>query len=78
MAMVAADAPREEKQKWLMRPFDWAYNVSFFGAFFGFIYWHFGAFDTKYLAVALCAALAVVFALLLWGFRRLHVATGGG
>lgn len=77
MAMVSADAPREAKQEWLMRPFDWAYNVSFFGAFFGFVYWYLGEFEAKYLVLPLCAALAAIFVLLLWGFKRLDVATRG-
>ncbi len=77
MAMVAADAPREEKQEWLMRPFNWAYSVSFFGAFYGIVYWYFVDSDAKYLVPPLCAALAVTFSLILWGFKRLDIATRG-
>ncbi len=74
MAMVAAGATREEKQEWLKRPFNWAYNVSFFAAFFGSIYWWLGDFDTKLLVPPLCAALAGIFGLLLWGFKRMSIA----
>lgn len=74
MAMVAADAPREEKQEWLMRPFNWAYSVAWFSMFFGFVHWYFNAFDDRYLALGLIAACAVIFGLLLWGFQRLNVA----
>jgi hypothetical protein len=73
--MIAATATREQKQAWLMRPFNWASNVSWFSATFGAVYYLFGLVDVRIIAIGLVAALAANAALLLWGFSRMHRAT---
>ena len=76
MATVAATASREDKQKWLMRPFNWASNLSWFAACLGPVYYCLGV-NSDVLILGLIAAMAVISGLLLWGFRRMYIATGG-
>lgn len=77
MATIAASATREDKQKWLMRPFNWASNVAYFCAIFGAVYYWFGLVNDRILVPGLLAALTLTAVLLLWGFRRMHLATRG-
>lgn len=78
MATIAADAKREDRVKWLMRPFNWAYNSVGMGCLYVLL--HFldkGSIGTQLSLYAAVATIPVTFVLLLWGFRRMHLATRG-
>jgi hypothetical protein len=73
--MIAATATREEKQKWLMRPIEWASSVAWFSSTFGVVYYSFGLASDRLIIFALIAALVANSALLIWGISRMHRAT---
>jgi hypothetical protein len=78
MAAIAASATREEKQDWLMRPFKWAYNSVGMGCLYVLL--HFldkGSIGTHLSLYAAVATIPITFGLLLWGFRRVHLAARG-
>ena len=67
---AAAHGVREEKLKWLLRPVEWASTLSFLGAASGFVYWYYGIYSAETVVIALCVALGVNAALLLWAVAR--------
>lgn len=69
MSVSALDT-REDKLKWLLRPTQWASSLSFFGAIFGFVFWHYGIYSAETLVIALGAALGVNAVLLFWAVAR--------
>ncbi len=73
MAMVAAGATKEEKQAWLKRPFDLAYDAACFGGILTASTYYEPMFRSASVAFAM-ASLMAIFGLLLWGFRRMSIA----
>lgn len=74
---IAAHETREEKLKWLLQPVEWASNVAFFGAVFGFVFWYFEIYGATTLIVALVAMLALIAGLLIWASARISNAARG-
>jgi hypothetical protein len=74
---MAALRTRDDKLKWLLRPFDWAFDIAFFGCFFGAVYCYFGLASPTVLQWTLIGALGVIGPLLLWGTARLSNAARG-
>jgi hypothetical protein len=73
---IAATATRQEKEKWLTRPIDWAWNSSFFGGCMGLLMWLNGVETGYVLTIAIgsniCAAV-----LLGWAVKRITNAARG-
>ncbi len=78
MTTIASHATREEKQTWLLRPFDWALKIAAYAAVAGLVFWYEGKLRPGDLALTLVVVNAVVFGLLAWGVRRLMAVTRGG
>lgn len=74
---IAATATREDKEKWLLRPFEWAWRISFGVTFFGVLFFFEGKVPLSQLSGILLTALAMVSVLLIFGIRRLMNATRG-
>ena len=74
---IAATATREDKQKWLLRPFDWAWRLSFGVSFFGLFFFFEGKVPLGQLSGILLTALVIISCLLMWGVRRFLNATRG-
>lgn len=75
---IAANATKEDKIEWLLKPINWAYSMSFFAAIFGTVYCFYGIYDdAKVVAYLLAATLAVNVGLLLWAISRIREATSG-
>lgn len=74
MAVVSSTATREEKEKWLFRPLNWAYDVAVSGVIVGGLPFAFGDANSKVAAVILIACLVAVSGLILWGISRISKA----
>jgi hypothetical protein len=72
MATVAASATKEEKENWLLRPFEWASNVCLLGfmAAIGMLFDK--ALEAKIELVILLIVMATSMGLITWGLRRLQ------
>lgn len=78
MSDVAAHSTRE-KEKWLVRPINWASNVAFFSFVFGAVYYWYGFFEDRTLIISLVIAMGIASVLLFWGYVRiLNAARGRG
>lgn len=76
---IAAFETREEKEKRLLRPLDWACSVVFFSFVFGALFWFEGKIDRTVLAGFLVIGMGAASALLLWAkIRILNAARGRG
>jgi hypothetical protein len=77
MSVEALDT-REDKIKWITRPFCWAYDLAWFLCLCGIAPWYFGdVMPYSYLCAILFAGLATIAGLLLWGIARVtNVARG--
>lgn len=74
---IATTATREDKEKWLLRPVDWAWSLSCYAAFFGIFFYFEGVMPIEELCVLLLVAITMIAGMLLWGIRRLmNVARG--
>ena len=70
MTAIAAWQTREEKEKWLLRPVDWASCVAMFGGFMTLAMLYAGVERPTVLCVAIGANI-VTFVLLTWGIARI-------
>jgi hypothetical protein len=71
---IAATASREDKTNWLLRPFEWAFTVSWYAACFGIaIYWT-GKAHEFHLLEWMVASTVVISGLMIWGIRRMKEA----
>ncbi len=77
MSVISASATREEKRTWLTRPIEWAGNITFFTALFGFVFLLEGQIDLKLIAYGAVIALAIAAGLLIWGLARISRASRG-
>ncbi len=73
---IAAHETREDKLKWLQRPFDWALNVCWFSFALGLALYLEGRTPLEYICVALIAALGIACGLAFWGLHRMSYAAG--
>lgn len=76
MAVTARHA-REDKLKWLLRPFEWALSVCVYPALLVGMMWFDGKLPWRDAAVILFAALVIAAGLVLWGIRRMTNAARG-
>lgn len=77
MSDVAAYATRDDKEKWLMRPLNWAMHVVLFSFIFGAFFWFEGKIDSSALAIGLVVSMGVASGLLFWAVRRILNAARG-
>lgn len=68
---MAETMTREDKEKWLLRPLQWAWQTCIAAVIFIALIGHDGKADAQSLLVIASAALAVVTCLLLWGIMRI-------
>lgn len=74
---IAAYDSREEKFKWLIRPFQWAFSVTLMTALFGFSLATDPTINDDIVIAGLIAALGGIAGILLWGVIRLRAAYEG-
>ena len=74
---VAALETREDKLKWLMRPFHWAANACLYMVVVSFGLWYDDASSGKALFPLLGAGFVVILGLLIWGLARMSNAANG-
>lgn len=77
MAVVAQSATRQEKEKWLTRPLDWAGHCGMYGSIFAGLGWFNGDIDLSIVAGIALGTILVMIGLLMWGIRRVHNAARG-
>jgi hypothetical protein len=74
--MTSRDA-REDRLKWLLRPFDWALGVCIYPVLLTGMMWFDGKLPLQDAAVILFGALVIAAGLILWGIRRVMNAARG-
>jgi hypothetical protein len=74
--MTSRDA-REDRLKWLLRPFNWALGVCIYPVILIGMMWFDSKMPSYEATVILLATLATAAGLILWGIRRVMDATRG-
>jgi hypothetical protein len=75
---IATHKTREEKFKWLTRPFIWAFDACLMAALFGVSFATAPDFiPIGYVAAGLIASLLIVAALVVWGIIRMRATYEG-
>lgn len=74
---IAAHETREDKEKWLLRPFNWALNVVFHSFVFGNVYYWYGLTEDRVLIIGLLVAFGIASVLMFWAYKRITDAARG-
>jgi hypothetical protein len=74
---IAAHETREDREKWLLRPLNYASNVAFFSFVFGNVYYWFGLVEDRTLIIGLAVAFGVASGFLFWAVQRITNAARG-